>query len=743
MSPTDKVLGGIGAMRTLVDNFPMSILDSLHGKQYTSIFQFLIDVLNACGVDTNELIGHLIEEIYGAQGLVSKIENFPETIKNNISNIKIDEQSEFFTAVEYAIKGILMSLLTSIFGCSALPVIPNKMLDYDNRGGLITGELETYLSAGTPGLVIPLSVIDPMKLLSISPTSQEGQLYYAVEGGDKFYHKEYVNKTILKEEKTEKEEILEVVTKVQKYTSAASISLINTYTPSTASTIEEHCWGFEMNNENTFEDLSISISYTPYNCGTVMTWCGVIKKGEKKTSTEFIVSPNDKIGNKTIIHSIKINGHEGGVAVGENTWCYLADVSAWGSPLDTVVIGDPNTGETIEKKEYKTIPAESTYTTTATTFEYEYVQCDRSKSDNFIRKNFVKEGPLTDEDDEYIVCYEGLNPNTLYKTNDMNSFIWYAMRKGTRYPQVEYNHMMWDNRIPAAKEGIIRANSAEWNEWYESKNEWGKEFSGKNGIYPIIQLEKHKENGNLIEVHLPAQRYFAPKKMEKLIKGETADGKYFNASIYKFNWEYLNSIQILHPKLLLAGLCESLLGFSFSTINSVDIRGTKSVIQAKLMKAVKNIIETNDMETEDCYMTFTNDDVNEMLEEMMLARYQSTPYGGEENTVRVHDIKSYISQIDKMNDNASQEGQADIAKRLITEVTTSGEAIEPTIEYGLQVSTDSNILEKLLWAITMPIIESIFTPQVMLLIAINFGLMGVTKIEDFNNIYIFYSLSPV
>ena len=40
---TDKVLGTIGALNTLVENFPMSILDLHKGKTYTSIFDFLMD----------------------------------------------------------------------------------------------------------------------------------------------------------------------------------------------------------------------------------------------------------------------------------------------------------------------------------------------------------------------------------------------------------------------------------------------------------------------------------------------------------------------------------------------------------------------------------------------------------------------------------------------------------------------------------------------------------------------------
>ena len=203
-----------------------------------------------------------------------------------------------------------------------------------------------------------------------------------------------------------------------------------------------------------------------------------------------------------------------------------------------------------------------------------------------------------------------------------------------------------------------------------------------------------------------------------------------NASIYKFNWDYLANIRILQPKLLLVGLCESLLGYTLSTISSVNINLTKKIIEAKLSSAIKSVIEANDMEVEDCYTTFSNDEVNAMMEEMLLARYNATTYGGETSTVRVHDTQKYIDMLDKVNANTSVEGNISQIKKLITEVTVDP-GTEGSIEYGLQVTTDGNLLKKLLWAIAMPILMSIFTPQVLLLLYINFELMGITRMDEF------------
>ena len=92
MTPTDRVLGQLAAIQTFIENFPMNILDKIHGKTYTSIFDFLIDVLNACGVNTNEIIDYLLSEIYGVEASINgSITGFYEQIKNG--EIELEEQN--------------------------------------------------------------------------------------------------------------------------------------------------------------------------------------------------------------------------------------------------------------------------------------------------------------------------------------------------------------------------------------------------------------------------------------------------------------------------------------------------------------------------------------------------------------------------------------------------------------------------------------------------------------------------
>ena len=758
MTPTDKVLGQIAAMSTFIENFPMSILDMMQGKTYTSIFDFMIDVLVACGVDINDIIQFLLDKIYGVEENINDgLEGFYEKLKNGA--VEVNTQNEFLEGLEYAIKDIFMALLSSIYTCSAIPILPNKMFDgpnsetfEDNKSNAF-GPLQVKNNEWS-GLLVPTSVIDPMGLLDIDPTSTDGRMFYAIEGGDRYFKKELVPHTeyVKVKEIQTKDETIKVPVFVEQKLFDKQIGVGIKRIQQAADNTEEDINKFYITGPAE-KDIIVQMSYQSYGSKSSYVWEGTIPKGKTETTEEWICSPIDMFGEgrKSIIQSISINNNGGSVDLGDKTWVYLSSgastefISIWsGNGLNAISWGTENDATTkIESAETKTVTKDEEIEVEKeiTKYGYEYVEVQGSDIDsnaNIERVNFVPTSDITTDSPSYIVFYDGLNPNLLYKSMDMNAFLWYALHKGMKTPQVEYNHMMWDSRVSALKQGVSRKSAEEWNEWYNSKTGYTEEFKyfgstivEDTPIFPIMQLEGQGMAENLLKIHIPAQRYFLPKVRSANINGDKVPRHAFNASMYKYNWDYLNNIQILKPKLLLVGLCEHLLGFSLSTISSTNINFTKKLIESKLSSAIKSVIEANDMEVEDCYMEFSNDEVNAMLEEMLLSRYNATTYGGETATVRVHDTKKYIAMLDQVNANTSVEGNMTTITKLLTEVTTDP-GTEGSIDYGLKVSTDGNILKKLLWAIVMPLLMSIFTPQVMLLLYMNFELMGITKIDTFN-----------
>ena len=179
MSSPGKVLSTIGALNTLVENFPMSILDLLKGKTYNSVFEFIMDVLYACGVDTNKIVSYLLDALYSIN---PEIEGSLEYLQEKIASadFKDVQQSAFLMTLEDGIKAIIKAVLASMYGCSAVPVIPNKVMDTPNMntyGSNINVSLwNEYIYPGN--FDIPVKLIDPMGLLEITPTTKDGRAYY-------------------------------------------------------------------------------------------------------------------------------------------------------------------------------------------------------------------------------------------------------------------------------------------------------------------------------------------------------------------------------------------------------------------------------------------------------------------------------------------------------------------------------------------------------------------------------------
>lgn len=768
MYPTDKVLGSITAMHTLIDNFPMSILDNMRGRQYPSIFDFLVEILNACGVNVNEIIDFLIEKVYGIEASTMEgLEGLYDQLKNKFSDG--DEQNEFLEGLETSIKTILMGLLSSIFSCSALPILPYRVFDGANMKSfsgspiapILSVSADTSANAFFQTIKIHKNLLDPMGLLDICPSTLEGRLYYGINGRDEYYKKSYEPVPILIEKNV--------------ITSGDTVTLeeVPLFKRQVALFFELEQEGDEYsdnmykiaievsdNNDNFIgggidKDIIVSIMYSSYNNSAIQTWTGEIKAGETECEERFFATPIDALGQKTVIKGMTINGkYESGVDVGGGNWVYLdcADfISEWSDcGGNNITCGKENYETEIIEKTITNPPKEITIQEETTIYQDMYVKCninDIPSNAEVVRVDYLNDGVVTSDEPDYIVYYNGLSPNMLYKSNDMNAFLWYVLNKGMRVPQIEYNHMMWDSRVSAAKIGANFQSNEEWNDWYNSKKSYTDEFKYLGSpvidgtpIYPIMQLEPCDVNKSGVKIKIPSQRYLLP-KLRNYNLGLTEldeDGKTkkvpntattLNASLYKYNWEYLSNIKILKPKQLLVGFCEGLLGYALYAASTTNLSLTRKLIEAKLSKAIKTVIEANDMEVEDCYMAFSNDDVNMMLEEMLLSRYSATPYEGNNQNVRWHNTEEYIASLDQINANTTQEGNITAIKKFVTDVTVT-RGSEAKIEYGLQLNTDANLLKKLLWAIAMPILMSIFSPQVILLLYINFELTGITNTND-------------
>ena len=140
-----RVVGSIGAIQTLIDNFAaLFSIDSY--KPGDTSFTFMLNILQILGVSESDLI-KWVAKILAGKGT-----------------------DGILISIEYAVKGILLANVKNILTCSMNPMIPDKLMyKYkDVYGKEVGGE----------GIELNLNAIDLYGVLNNCPTSRDGGVFY-------------------------------------------------------------------------------------------------------------------------------------------------------------------------------------------------------------------------------------------------------------------------------------------------------------------------------------------------------------------------------------------------------------------------------------------------------------------------------------------------------------------------------------------------------------------------------------
>lgn len=320
-----------------------------------------------------------------------------------------------------------------------------------------------------------------------------------------------------------------------------------------------------------------------------------------------------------------------------------------------------------------------------------------------------------------------LGANTLYRTYDMNAFIWYCVNRASTSNWAETNKLVWDSRRTAKEYGVTMS-SEDMTKWVNSrKDTWDNPlqcevapYNEYSSYFPILQF--FPDEGNTRERRIVVA--FPNKRYHKKAYGKTS---LFNKSLYKFNEDYLNSIRIYNPKVILSYMLESLYGFRINSLFTVNLE--KRIIEEKLTKVINNAIETDDMEINDCYYTFSNDDYNKMLNETLMQKYQSKTYGDETIKSIDVDIEDLQNQLKEINSASTSVEKTTKITKLVNDLTATP-GVEGDTSYGVDVSVNNGWLKELINAIVTPLAKSMLTPQVMLLFLINFHELGLINLKN-------------
>ena len=259
-----------------------------------------------------------------------------------------------------------------------------------------------------------------------------------------------------------------------------------------------------------------------------------------------------------------------------------------------------------------------------------------------------------------------------------------------------------------------------------------EEIEGKKNIFSIYAYVQRASqimdaNENLL--------YLSAKDLEY---PEAKKNYYLKRTLFEFNTDYVNSLQLFDPKVLAAQLITSLFG---GVVMEPFMGATPSWKYELIRDTVKNMIEkiiaVEDFEVSDCFFTFTNDAYNGMLRAAELRQAGLYSRHGEENgNNNVNPIKLLdgLNGIDETADKSSQksiiEGTLKTAAAEVSkDIYKENAYLAVNTNFGVEVSFINNLITNLCTQLTM----AMLSPKVYLLILINLEMFGLTTNFDFKS----------
>lgn len=194
---------------------------------------------------------------------------------------------------------------------------------------------------------------------------------------------------------------------------------------------------------------------------------------------------------------------------------------------------------------------------------------------------------------------------------------------------------------------------------------------------------------------------------------------YPGLTVFEFNYDYVMSIKLFDAKVLAHSLMESVLNMNLGIGVNMGIKHQEGTETIK--EIIKNILETDDSEINDCYYTFDNTKYDFLLRKAEEKRARQQRFGNV-----THEIGMFNSVNDILNEydaNAELHQQIDVLHRAITQAAvTVSEGVPDSDKFDVEF----NFIFDLIEALTTAIVNGILSPKVLMLLEVNQKIMGGT-----------------
>lgn len=356
------------------------------------------------------------------------------------------------------------------------------------------------------------------------------------------------------------------------------------------------------------------------------------------------------------------------------------------------------------------------------------------------------------------------NPNEMWKSTDLNAFLWYTINRGTNSRDGE-RKQIWDNRcrrwkkLKSSRDGdklffnnffnpdfgeksfiSMKGSNTEYGGYPNRPPREVKDENGNTQSRPFKENRKdqnkikklqyfivnysegggsrtneHAGNGDYLTIWLNADRYIIQSN------GDGNNELKYNKTVFEFNYDFIQHIRLFDTKVIVGNVLNSILGLTNSSLAGVlggNFSLAQQLIAGQIGKIVKDVIN-NDTLINDCSFNFSNEDYDKLLNET------------KEMVYKEEDIDKITTAVTDINNSATlEEAQAKITNALsIVSDFEKGKSDEGIVD--ISFGGDYNIIIKIIEECIIQIVMQMLGPKVMLVFAVNSYFMGdPLKFED-------------
>lgn len=292
----------------------------------------------------------------------------------------------------------------------------------------------------------------------------------------------------------------------------------------------------------------------------------------------------------------------------------------------------------------------------------------------------------------------------------------------------------------SSTDSSAQEKETEWNEFnftafYEFKEKIDEALKIEDTHYTVTSI------ANRIAQIMNTNEDITYLRARDVTYPEANKNYYLWRTLFEFNTDYINSLQLFDPKVLTAQLITSLMGgLSGAVVFGATNSWKSDLIRGMVQDMVEKQIAAEDFVVSDCFFTFTNDAYNGMLRATELHQAGLYSQHGEENSRRTVDPVKMLEGLNEMDKCTDQAEQSTVIKGVIMQasgvINTEIENVEdPKFDLETKFGLEKSFFNQLMINLCTQMVMAILSPKVYLLILINLEMFGLSTNFDLDSFF--------